>query len=351
MSIGGAVRSFDDWLEGPASLISDSFSAKRRGRQTRVDIASDGASLALQTGRRGKNELVLPVGEVPESTSFAAAVKGRNLVLVVPEAWLIRRRIELPLEAADHLDGIIASRMSSLSPLPASETYSGHRIAEVDRAAKRLVVSVAIVAKSRLSRFFELFEHAQPRAIIVETPVSGSGGVVQLTGRAGVAKARQAVKRALAALLIVAVLAASGAVAWKNLAATQFEERRADLELRLEKARRALSEAAAPAIAATAPEQAALDIKNGAVSVVGALEDLAATLPLHAYATEIVVIDGNLRLTGKTNNVPDVLTALESSGRFAGSRLVGPATRSEDGNTSDFVLETRPLIRTGGGLH
>ena len=49
--------------------------------------------------------------------------------------------------------------------------------------------------------------------------------------------------------------------------------------------------------------------------------------------------------------MPDVLTALESSGRFVESRLVGPATRSQDGTTSDFVLETLPLIRTGGGLH
>ena len=86
------------------------------------------------------------------------------------------------------------------------------------------------------------------------------------------------------------------------------------------------------------------------IPALGALDDLAAALPLHAYATEIVLADGLLRVAGRTSDLPDVLTALESSGRFAGSRLIGTAQLSADGVSSDFVVETRPLIRTGGGV-
>ena len=61
-------------------------------------------------------------------------------------------------------------------------------------------------------------------------------------------------------------------------------------------------------------------------------------------------MEGRIRLTGRTSDLPDVLTQLESSGRFLDSKLVGTAQRAADGYSSDFELETRPLIRTGGAL-
>ena len=78
--------------------------------------------------------------------------------------------------------------------------------------------------------------------------------------------------------------------------------------------------------------------------------NLASALPRHSFATEITYADGRLRLGGRTMDLPDALTALESSGRFADSRPVGALTREEGGVFGDFVLETRPLIRTGGML-
>ncbi|MEX0404343.1 PilN domain-containing protein [Aquibium sp. LZ166] len=351
MTLGGVVRAFDDWLDGPASLISDSMGSGLRGKRAHIEIDPDGKTLNLLGGSARSTAVAVRLGEAGDAETLASAVKGRNVVLGVPDQWLIRRRIELPLEAADHMDGIVASRMSSLSPLPPGESYSGHRIAEIDRVAKRLVASIAIVGRSRLAPVLEQIERAQPRGITVEAPAAGSGGAIQLTGRAGVASARRVIRRSLAAILVLAAVVAGGSLVWGNLTAGENAGRRADLEARMEKARDAIVKASNPEEVATAPEQAALDIKNQAVSVVGALDDLAAALPIHAYATEIVFVDGTLRLTGKTSNVPDVLTALESSGRFVESRLVGPATRSQDGTTSDFVLETLPLIRTGGGLH
>ena len=90
--------------------------------------------------------------------------------------------------------------------------------------------------------------------------------------------------------------------------------------------------------------------KNDTISAIGALDDLAEALPVHSFATEVALAEGKLRLAGRTYDLPDVLTALESSGRFADSALIGPAVRGEDERSSLFTLETRPLIRSGGEL-
>ena len=118
MTLGGVVRAFDDWLDGPASLISDSMGSGLRGKRTRIEIDPDGRMLNLLGGSARSAAVAVRLGEAGDAETLASAVKGRNVVLGVPEQWLIRRRIELPLEAADHMDGIVASRMSSLSPLP-----------------------------------------------------------------------------------------------------------------------------------------------------------------------------------------------------------------------------------------
>ena len=43
-----------------------------------------------------------------------------------------------------------------------------------------------------------------------------------------------------------------------------------------------------------------------------------------------------MRLAGRTSDLPGLLTALESSGLFTDSRLVGTATRAEDALLSRF---------------
>ena len=82
--------------------------------------------------------------------------------------------------------------------------------------------------------------------------------------------------------------------------------------------------------------------------MIGALDDLAASMPLDAHAVENQP-GGRYDAVGRrTSDLPGLLTALESSGLFTDSRLVGTATRAEDALLSDFVVQTRPLSLTGG---
>lgn len=368
LAAADTIRKFDAWLDGPASFIGEAMRAWNPGRRLTLKLAPDGSSAEIAAMRPGR-ETALSIAlhgannagaddagadeagadDAGARARLAALARDCALSVVVPAGWVIERRIELPLEAAGHVDGVVATRLAALSPLPPAETLSGHRVLDVDRASGRMTVAVAILPKARLRPVLDLVAGIEAREVAVQAPL-GDGFITLMPGRAGGAGRHAAGKRLLAGLIVLAVAAAAAALAARPVLGLSLAERRAALEQRADAARATIAQAAAPATAASTPEQAALGMKNDAVSALGALDDLAAALPMHAYATEIVLADGLLRIAGRTPDLPDVLTALESSGRFAGSRLVGTAQLSADGISSDFVVETRPLIRTGGAL-
>ncbi len=344
------IRKFDAWLDGPASLVGDAVRALNPGKRLTLKLAPDGRSAEIVQAQAARETVLsVPLSEKDDAETharFAAMARDCAVSVVAPADWIIERRIELPLEAAGHVDGVVATRLSALSPLPPSETLSGHRVLDADRASGKMIVAVAILPKARIRPVLDLIAGTEAREIDVQAPL-GDEIITLMPRRAGSAGRHGTSKRLLAALLVLTAIIAIAALATRPVLGLSLAGQRAGLERRADAARAAIAEAVSPA---TMPEEAALQIKNDAVSTLGALDDLAAALPMHAHATEIVFADGLLRIAGRTSDLPDVLTSLESSGRFSGSRLIGTAQLSADGISSDFVVETRPLIRTGGAL-
>ena len=346
------ARRFDGWIDGPAALAVELTRAGRRGQAVAVTFADDGG-VSIGDGQRKSQPVILSTrsGGLETPAAIAAAVEGKAVTISVPNAWIIRRSLELPLEAAVHVDGIVASRLSALSPIPPADVLFGHHVTEIDRAARKLHVEVLILPRARIAKMLEWVVAGKAREVEIVAPGLADRPVTLMPKRMGSAGRNRAAKIALSSVIALSVLVGLAGLLTRPIVSFDLDTRRARLEARAEIARRAISDATQPATgAATLPEQAALGMKNDSVSALGALDDLAAALPLHAYASEIVLDGDVLRVSGRTSDLPDVLTSLESSGRFAGTRQIGAATRIENGPLSEFVVETRPLIRTGGAL-
>jgi hypothetical protein len=346
------IRGMDDWIAGPASLL-DELARVKSGSRVVARIADDGSTLEIEpaTSRKPSAPLLIPIS--PDAQAPAAlhtAVNGKAVHLGIPASWVIARRIELPMEAASHVEGIVTSRMGALSPLPASDIYFGHRVLGISREARQITVAVAIVPRSRVAAALACLNMAEARQVVISAPFPEGDVVEVLTQRRRVTGTRGRIKFVLAGTLGVSLVAAVTALAVRPMIQNSYAERRAAVEVRAGKARQAIALAATPDKTETAPEQEARNIKDDAISALGALDDLAAALPMHSYAIEVSFAEGRMRLSGRTMDVPEVLTALESSGRFEDSKLVGSALRGEDGLTSEFEVDTRPLIRTGGSL-
>lgn len=349
---GTLLGGLDAWLSKPASLLDEWARALRPRRRVELSVSADGAHLLVMPARGGRPAAELPLKGTDDArsdtaTRLAEAVAGRRVRVLIPSAWIVERSIDLPLEAASHLAGIVASRLSALSPVPPAEALHGYRVDTSDRGSQKMKVSVAIVPKARLSVLLGLLAAARPREIDLRARLAGGEEITLLSSSSGPAKATGA-KAALAMLLILALGAAGATLGAHYWLDAEMAQKRAALERRADTARDTIAAATTPVVADSVPEQIALQLKQEAISVIGALDDLAAAMPLHAHATEISLEGDTMRLAGRTSDLPDLLTALESSGRFADSRLVGTATRAQDGLLSDFVLQTRPLTLTGG---
>lgn len=347
-----AIRGVDDWIAGPASLLDELVRAKS-GSRVVARVADDGSALEIElaSGRKASAPLLVPLSpDMQAPAALRTAVNGKAVHLGIPANWVIARRIELPIEAASHLEGIVTSRMGALSPLPASDIHFGHSVLGINRETRQITVAVAIVARPRVAAALACLNAAEARQVVISAPFQEGDAVEVLTQRQRVTGTRGRIKFVLAGVLGASVVAAVTALAVRPMIQNSYAERRAAVEIRAEKARQAIALAATPDKADTAPEQEALNIKDDAISALGALDDLAEALPTHSYAIEVSFANGRMRLSGRTMDVPEVLTALESSGRFEDSKLVGPALRGEDGVTSEFEVDTRPLNRTGGSL-
>lgn len=349
---GLLLGGFDAWLSKPASLLDDWVRALRPRRRVELSASADGASIQAMPARGGRPAAEFPLKDADATEGSAAirlkeVVAGRRVRVLIPSAWIVERNIELPLEAASHLTGIVASRLSALSPVPPAEALHGYRVSTTDRGTQKIQVSVAIVPKARLSVLLGLLAAANPREIELRAMLAGDVEITLMSSRGGPARNTGA-KAALATLLILAIGGAGAVLGARAWLGAEMAQERAALERRAEAARDTIAAATAPVVADSVPEQVAQQIKQEAISVIGALDDLAAAMPLHAHAVEISLEGDIMRLAGRTSDLPGLLTALESSGRFADSRLVGTATRAQDGLLSDFVLQTRPLSLTGG---
>ncbi len=238
--------------------------------------------------------------------------------------------------------------MGALSPLPASDIHFGHRVLSIDRDARQITLAVAIVPKARVAGALAFLTQAEARQVVISAPFPDGDDVEVLTQRQLLAGTRGRIKLLLTIVLGLSLVAAVTALTARPMIQDSYAARRDAVEARAETARQAIATAANSQKPETAPEQDALNIKDGAISALSALDDLAVSLPMHSHAVEISLADGRIRLSGRTMDVPEVLTALESSGRFEDSKLVGSALRGEDGLTSEFEVDTRPLIGSEG---
>ncbi len=351
-SLAGIAAAYDRWLDGPATYLAEAFARRRAGRAAVARPADDGSALRLVAAEKdGQTVLDIPLPG-PLSQELSARLRPiaptRSLSIAVPRSWVIERRMELPAEAAGHIDGIVATRLASLSPLPPRDVMSGHRA--MPGEAGRIAVLVALVPRSRVAPILEAVSGLGWRSVTLEAALADGGTLTLHSGGNGAARSARRVKLAMNAVLGAVVALALAALIADPFVRRAQDDERFDLTQRADRAREVIAGASAPERAATAPEQTALDAKNAAVTVLGALDDLAQAMPDNSYASEVSFADGRFRLIGRTADVPGVLAALETSGRFRDSRLVGTALRDEDGTNSGFELETRPLIRTGGAV-
>lgn len=340
-------------------VVANRFSSALAWIETRLDAAA--SLLAEMLGplsRRGevavpfdpaRGVLTLP-GSVQEASldlgpepGAGWGVSGKPVRLIVGADHSTMRTIELPAAARTYMQSIVAQKIPELSPVAPSQLAYGYRILTAAAAAATLQAEVYLVRKNRLDPALTALRAAgAPGASVSVATADGARIGLAMPGAdsgAFALRVRRWLTRGVytgAAIIAFAYVAAPFIDGW-------FDDAARALTVRQQDARRIVHGGRGMLAAKTDAERQAVAAKGAAVPVLGALNALAEAMPDGSYATEITFDGQQFRLTGRSTDVPGMLTKLEESGAFAQSALQGPVRKAE-GGPDFFDLSTTPVF-------
>jgi len=277
--------------------------------------------------------------------SANVALRGSHVDLVLQPKRFVFKPLELPLRAAEFLDGVVRAQIDRLTPWTAEQVAFGCS-EPADAGTGRIVVTVAATAKSMLASYLHAFAGQGIRSIAISTrspesaPDAPAIRILQenVAGILDVPRARKILLATLAAgCLATATAVAASAVIGGHLQARQDELARRILERR-STAIAARTTAVDPA---TAAERALVRRKNEAPASVIVLDVLSQVLPDHTYVTELHIEGDKLRLTGVTRDAPSLIGLIEQSHHFTSATFFAPTTRAPSDSGDRFNIEAR----------
>ena len=280
------------------------------------------------------------------SASVETALRGSHVELVLQPERFLFKPLELPLRAAEFLDGIVRAQIDRLTPWTAEQVAFGCS-KPADAGTGRIVVTVAATAKSMLAPYLRAFAGQGIRSIAISTrsPDAPHAPAIRILEEnvAGILDVHRA-RRILLAALAAGCLVTATAVAAATVVAGHLQARQDELARRiLERRSAAIASRNLAVDPATAAERALVRRKNEAPASVIALEVLSQVLPDHTYVTELRIEGDKLRLTGVSRDAPSLIGLIEQSQHFTSATFFAPTTRAPSDSGDRFNIEARMM--------
>jgi general secretion pathway protein L len=346
MRVLNSLRNALDWfVDGLTQAISDIEDRLRRRTPLRlIDVGSGNYAVEQSQGVRAPGlARIDQTGPAPRllPPALAETAENRDIDVVLPADELLVRTLDpLPPESKQYLDGIVRHQLERLVPWRADNVLHTYRAVPAGNGDNRLIVTVAATAKSLHAPLFTALAGLAPRRVRLLYPTAHGGEVaIPLVGIGGAGNAhsgrlRYGVMAGLAALLLIAVggftyiyIASDRA----DAAAEENDRAIADLRKRVvARGPQAIGEGAV-----------ILAQKKALPPAVLALDKLAEALPDDTWLSELQFAEGQLRVSGTSQNVNGLVPQIEAAGIFAEPTFFSPTTRLQDGSGDRFHLQMR----------
>jgi general secretion pathway protein L len=276
------------------------------------------------------------------SPQAESALRGSQVELIMRTDRFLLRPLDLPKQAGEFLHGIIRSQLDRLTPWHAAHAAFGWS-APADIANGRIALTVVATARALLSPYIEGLSNLGASLIIVSAIPHGPGldnappiSVLRHDGAS--AMNINIVRRALAAVLVLAALSMGLAMSAEQFIASDLDIEKSDIVRRGAERRFAAGDRSRNALfAQTLLERR----KHETPSSVIVLDALSQILPDHTYATELRLEGDRLQLIGITRDAPSLISLLEQSPHFSRASFFAPTTRSPDEPGERFHIEAR----------
>ncbi len=351
MKIAGQIaEGFSRWIDCVAGAM---LAVRRRFVPTRTVHLVEGAdnrfAVLPEDGApaHGEPERVRiidgrVVGRLSEALQSRTRASGVELVL--QPARFLFRPLELPRRAGEFLDGIVRAQIDRLTPWPAEDAAFGwSRPRQI--ANDRIAVTVAATARSSVAPFVQALVGLGPDSIAVSTLAPGEQTdpvrIKVFEQKCGAVLQIQRLQRALAGVLLLAVLAAGTAFTVDEIIGGNLQARQDDVAHRIAVSQATMRErldADRNSVLAGLERR-----KRQTPSSVIVLEALSRIFPDDTYVTELRIVGDKMQVVGLTHDAPSLIRLIAQSSYFAQATFFAPTTRSPAQPGENFHIEAQIL--------
>jgi len=340
------IEGLSRWIDAVAGAIVGAIERVVTRRTVKLREDEHGA-LTLEGADGGSEPLRIVEGRVDGAVSrrMAAALRGGRVEVVMQPHRFMFRPLELPARAAEFLDGVVRAQIDRLTPWSAADAVFGWT-QPTQAGPERIGITIAASARALVAPVAQALTDAGAASVAVSTFWnSGEAGPHPITvfaesGRRGLEIVR--VRRAVAVILLIATLAAAGAVGSLAAFGPGLSNRQDELARRIAERRAAMLGGREASLDGAAGAERALERrKHQSPIAVMVLEALSQILPDHTYVTELRIEGDKLRVIGLTRDAPSLIGLMEQSSQFTRATFFAPTTRSPNEPGERFHIEAR----------
>jgi general secretion pathway protein L len=316
--------------------------------------ATDAVHVSLN--RRGR---VYQLGQIPIAAenesrrSLSKLLDGtspRNLDIVVniPADGVLRRRVALPIEAAENLREVLAFEMDRHTPFKAGEVAYDYRLIDTDAGNKRLTVDLVVVPTAIIDRAAAIagsFGLTARRIGIVDDELQH---YKPFNFRPYEATEWSTVQRPLVVALattavILAIIAWYLPLYFDHQASAAYQA-----QLEATRAEALQTEAVKKRLAAAMDlNQRLVDWRAATPTATSLLADVTDRLPDDTWLTELQLQNGELALTGYSPSAAALISRLETSPLLSDVRFGSPVTPDAQVGSERFHILAHVALDRG----
>jgi general secretion pathway protein L len=346
------------WIEVLAGIYFAYLEA--RGARRAVIIACEGDHFTVRTvtpksgadtqsmqpdesGEGSVLSVLKPGKKIP--TKVARATEGSLVVLELPAAEVVVRRISVPAQARDFLAGIVRNQVERLSPWHSDQAAYGFDTEVNGEDPANLDVRVLITSRTAIDG---LRDKLAAMGLTVDRAVTRQGqpGIitfVTLWSRLATLSGEDLdhARRRIAGGIAATILLSAVISLWALISAASLRAESEDMAVRTKTLLRQIEGPGAHSLASLKPGERAWYEKETSPTAAIVMEAVSRALPDTAYLTEWHLEGVTLRLIGLTSDAASLIAPLEQSGHLADVHFFAPTTREADGALFRFHVEAR----------
>jgi general secretion pathway protein L len=353
MDIGALLRRWLDVLagvyfqqceawRGRRSLVVTREGSEFVVRKASSDVERMAAPGQPTEGQRSEVVAVVEPGE-PISDEVAQLARGGYVILELSDENVAVRRVAVPAQAREFVDGIVRNQIERLSPWRADQAVYGFAVDRDGEDRATLDVRVLIASRGAIDAAREQLAAiglSVDRIVASLRNADGAKSVTLWSGLVDISPAdRSRVRRQIGIGIAGTIAACLGLGLWAMVSTQFIRAASDDAAMRTESLRRQLQ---APltlkSVAALPANQRVWYEKEMSPSAAIVLEALSRALPDTAHLTELRLQGATLSIAGLTRDAPSLIAPLEHSGSLADVRFAAPTTRGADNTHFSFHI-------------